>query len=169
MKITYYGGQTAGVVGLLTLLASKSQVVTVIPEDEGVRAIAEVFNIPIKEKNLLNTKECISEMKEKSDVFFCCHGRKILSEAFVSSIPCINIHPCLYSYKGAKPIKRLIEDNNPKASVAAHYMVAEVDAGKTIVEYFKTIEEITTKTESQVYNELYPLYTKVILKTLQSL
>lgn len=169
MNIAFYGGQTAGIVVLLTLVAKNSRIKYVFPEDKKIKKIAELFSLPVKKKSSLDEKKCIDKLKKNIDLFLCCHGRKILSKELVQSLTCINLHPCLYRYKGARPIKRLIKDNNAKASVAAHFMTEEVDQGKKILELFKTIENIASKTEAEVYNELYPLYVEVTLKVLRKI
>lgn len=166
MKIAFYGGQTAGVITLLTLLASKQKIIYVIPEDKGIKQIAEYFSLTVTDRQLLDNSEYISKLQSQVDFLICCHGKKILSKKFVTSIRCINLHPCLYAYKGATPIQKLIADKNPKASVAAHWMTEKVDTGKVIVEEFINIENVENKTEAVVYNELYPLYIKVLLKIL---
>ncbi len=169
MRIAFYGGQTAGIVVLLSLLADKQNIVYVIPEDDGIKQVAESFFLTVTDRHLLDKSEYISELHSQVDYLVCCHGRKILSKELVSSIRCINLHPCLYAYKGVSPIKRLIADKNPKASVASHWMTEKVDAGKVIVEEFINIENVENKTEAEVYNELYPLYSEVLLKTLKQI
>src|SRR3989344_732224 len=103
MKIVFYGGQTAGVITLLTLLTQKHHIVSVFPQDKVVKQIAQLFNLTINDPETLNSPACIVTMKNKCDLFICCHGKKILSENFVTTIRCINLHPCLYAYKGARP------------------------------------------------------------------
>src|SRR3989304_8840275 len=127
MKIAFYGGQTAGLVTLLALLAQKVDVRFVIAEDENVHKIARNFNLELRPKESLENKKFISILKRDMDFFICCHGKKILSADFVNTLKCINLHPCFYKYKGARPIRRLIKDNNPRISVASHWMSEKVD------------------------------------------
>ena len=169
MKIAFYGGQTAGLVTLLALLAQKVDVRFVIAEDENVHKIARNFNLELRPKESLENKKFISILKRDMDFFICCHGKKILSADFVNTLKCINLHPCFYKYKGARPIRRLIKDNNPRISVASHWMSEKVDIGKTIVEIFKIISNVSESTEAEIYNELYPLYVEVIIRTLKRL
>lgn len=169
MQIAFYGGQTAGIVVLLTILAKNHKISFIIPQDNTIRELAVFFKLNILEKENLENPDTISLIKKKSDLFICCHGRKIFSKRFVQNIRCINLHPCLYKYKGANPIARLIKDNNPKASVAAHWMTENIDEGKTIIEKFKKIQSISSKSESEIYDELYPLYSKVLTETLMKL
>ena len=77
---------------------------------------------------------------------------------------CINLHPCLYKFKGLKPVKKLIDAGITKASVGSHYMTEKIDSGEVIVEKFIEVEG---KTEVEVYNELYVLYSEVLLETLK--
>ena len=163
MRLAFYGGQTAGIITLLTLLARKQEVAIVIPQDKAVEDLATLFSLEITANTRLNTPHIIKKLKQQVDFLICCHGKTILQKELVQQIRCINLHPCLYKYKGAKPIKRLLEDKNPRASVAAHWMVEKVDAGQVIVEEFIDIQNIESKTESQVYSELYPLYSKIVL------
>lgn len=169
MKIAFYGGQTAGIIVLLALLSLKNDVRYVIAEDDGLKKIASDLKIALKNKDSLNDKKTIDYLAKKIDVFICCHGRKILSTEFIERIRCVNIHPCLYKYKGARPVARLIQDGNPKASVASHWMTEKIDAGETIVEIFKNIKDLNKKNEADVYNELYPLYVKVIMETIEKI
>ena len=169
MKVAFYGGQTAGIVVLLTLLAKRYSVNYVIPEDDGIKNIALGLQLPIYPKNLLNNEKFINNLKNNIDLLICCHGRKILTPQLVNTVKCINIHPCLYKYKGARPIKRLIRDKNPKASVASHYMTEQVDLGKVIIERFINIPGVESKTEAEIYHDLYPLYESVIIETLNKL
>lgn len=167
MRIAFYGGETAGCVSLLSLLAAKQQVTHVYTEDEKITTIATLFNIPIREKKAINTISEIEHLKQNNDLLVCCHARKILKKELVDTFPCVNLHPCLYAYKGGYPIQRLIAEKNPKASVACHWMVEKVDAGETIIEEFKIIENLDGKNEAQIYNDLYPLYAKVLVQSLQ--
>ena len=169
MKIAFYGGETAGIVTLLTLLAHKVEVLFVIAEDEKVAQIAKNFNLKIKSKSLLDKKKFIGQLRNKVDFFLCCHGKKILKANIISNIKCINLHPCLYRYKGSRPIRRLILDQNPNASVASHWMSEKVDQGERIIEKFKKIKNIKSKTESDVYSELYPLYSSVVIETIKKI
>lgn len=166
MKIAFYGARPAGVILLTSLRALGYTVTHVFAEDLEVELTAKTFALPLYNYKTLNSKKTITELKEKVDLFICCHGWTILSGEFVSQIRCINFHPCLYHYKGLHPIQRLIHDNNPKASVATHFMTEKIDEGKIIYEEFRIIQDITKKTEADVYSELYPLYISVLKETL---
>lgn len=169
MKIAFYGGETAGLIVLLTMIAKAQNIQYVIPEDEKVGQVAEDLHLKVLDKSFLDDEDFLENLKDDVDLFICCHGKKILSARLVNSLKCINLHPCLYKYKGAKPIARLIAEGNTKASVASHWMTNKVDSGETIVEIFKEVHNVSDKSEAEVYNELYSLYCKVIIKTLEKI
>lgn len=169
MRIAFYGGQVAGIITLLTLQGTQHEIQYVFPEDAGVATIAHTLNLPTINKQDLNLEKTIAKLSQNIDLFVCCHGRKIISAPFVQKIRCINLHPCLYKYKGVRPIERLIKDNNSRASVAAHWMVPEVDAGQTIVEKFISIPQVSQKTPADIYALLYPLYVDVLLEALHQI
>ena len=104
LKVIFYGGQQAGKT-VLTTLVSKIQNIQVIPQDELVATTAEKFGLK---------KISLEDIKD-FDLFICCHGRKIIPKEILNKGLCINLHPCLYKYKGAKPIKRMLEDGCTKA------------------------------------------------------
>ena len=164
MKIFFYGGRQAGVVSLLTVLALKHEVVCVVPIDEPVESVAKSLGLRVEKPKNINDAEFVEKIREmKPDLFLCCHGRQIIRPAILSLVKCINMHPCLYKYKGSEPIKRLLEDKNTRASVAVHWMVEKVDQGKVIVEQFKDVKNTTVE---GVYNELYPVYSSTIIEAL---
>lgn len=164
MKIIFYGGKQAGMIALLTLLSLRHKVVCVIPVDGAVEKTAKNFNLNIREPRDINDKKLVSYLKRlKPDLLVCCHGRQILKKDILA-IRCVNLHPCLYEYKGADPVGRLLKDGNKKASVGAHWMVEKVDRGGVIVEKFLKVEG---KTPSEIYNELYPLYVEVLTESLK--
>lgn len=169
MKIAFYGGETAGYISLLALLAKKYLVTRVYAEDEKIQSLAKLFKIPHSEKSLLDESNHIRNPKNEADLLVCCHARKILKKYLIDTIPSINLHPCLYAYKGGHPIQRLIAEKNSRASVACHWMIEKVDAGEVIVERFIQIKGVAQKSEAEVYNELYPLYTQVLIESLEKL
>lgn len=157
------GGKQAGCIGLLTMYASGCNVLGVVAYDELVKMLAEQLNIPIF--TTINEKGFINALRE-SDLLVSVHGREIVPKELleIPRLGCINAHPCLYNYKGANPVERLLKDGNTKASVAVHYMVEKVDAGEVIVEEFVDVEG--KKTVGEVYNELYPYYAAALPKAL---
>lgn len=156
------GGKQAGCIGLLSVLAADCEVLSVVAYDDDVKMVAEELGIPVFSSI---EKEGFIKDVEKSDLFFSVHGREIVPKEMLMMPPlgCVNVHPCLYKYKGANPIGRMLDDKNSKASVGVHYMVEKVDEGEVIVEEFV---DIAGKTVEEVYNELYPCYIKAIIKAM---
>ncbi len=166
MKIVFYGARQAGMISLLTLLALKYKVVCVIPVDNPVERVAENLNLNIKKPKDINKKNFVDYLLNlKPDLLICCHGRQILKKEILA-IPSINLHPCLYKYPGANPIGRLLESGDKRASVATHWMTEAVDKGEVIVEKFLDVKGSNV---IEVYNELYPLYSEVLTKTLKKI
>ena len=95
------------------------------------------------------------------------HGRELIPDKILGQVKYggINIHPCLWKYKGADPIKRLIADKSPIASVGAHRMTDKVDEGEVLVEHFIHLQPY--QSEADVYNQLYPLYPIVLIEALR--
>lgn len=167
MKIIFYGGKQAGMVALLALLSQKQEIVCVVPVDEVVAGIAECLGLNTKKVDDINNPNFIDYLKGLNpDLFFCCHGRQIIKKPLLKMVKSVNLHPCLYKYKGKDPILRLLADQEKKASVGAHFMVEKVDAGSILVEEFI---ETNGKTPVEVYNDLYPLYALVTIKVLEKL
>jgi len=170
MNVIFYGAKQAGMVSLLTLMTLKENIICVIPNDDLIETVAKELKLKIFRPESLNTANSIEYIKElKPDLFVCCHGREILKKDILD-IPrfgCINLHPCLYKYKGLRPIDRLLKDEETKASVAVHYMTEIVDEGETIVEKF--VDVAGCKTEEEVYNKLYLYYFVVLLDVLEKI
>lgn len=167
MKIIFYGGRQAGLIQLLTLLALGHKIVCVVAVDEIVEEGAKSFGLEVQKPQNINDDTFVDYLESlKADLFVCCHGRQILKPRILKMVKAINTHPCLYKYKGAEPVRRLLEDKNTRASVAVHCMVEKVDEGEVIVENFK---EVTSTTAEGVYNELYPLYSKTLIDALNLL
>ena len=168
MKIAYYGGQTAGLVCLLGLLADdKHKVVCVYPQDQTMLEVADPYSIPVRTIVGLRVGEDLDWLKANTDLLLCCHARSILPEQIVDNFPCLNLHPSLYRYKGADPLGKMIEENNTLASVASHWMMAEVDAGPMVVEKYKVIPNLATLSHADIYRLLYPLYLQVMFESLK--
>ncbi|MBI3307886.1 MAG: hypothetical protein HYZ79_00760 [Candidatus Melainabacteria bacterium] len=167
MKVVFYGGRSAGVISLLTLMALGHKVVCVIPVDEPVESVAKSHNLNIQKPGDINNDKFVNYMETiMADLVVCCHGRQIIKSKLLNLFKAINLHPCLYKYKGAKPINRLLADKNTKASVAAHWMIKEVDEGKVIVENF---QKVKSDTVIGVYNEIYFLYNKSLVGALKKI
>ncbi len=159
------GGHQAGCIGLLSLLAVDCQIISAVAYDNNVKILAKDLNIPVFSSLF---KDDFINSIAKSDLLFSVHGREIVPKEILEmpSLRCINVHPCLYKYKGKNPIQQMLDDNNSRASIGIHYMVEDIDAGEVIVEEFiDTIGE----TIVEIYNELYPYYAKAIIKTIKIL
>lgn len=170
MKIIFYGGRQAGVICLLTLLARGDKVLCVIPQDEIVESIAKEQNLSIFKPESINSKESEEHLGSlAADLLICVHGRQIVKNNILQ-IPkkgCVNVHPCLSKYKGADPVKRMLEDGEKKASVGVHRMIEKIDAGEVIEEIFVDVEGCNTIIE--IYNVLYPIYSIALKRAMEEL
>lgn len=167
LKISYMGGKQAGMIGLLTILSKKHQVVAVTSYSTDFSEVSAKFSIPtyvtIKDKEFI-------KKSSQSDIIFCVHGREKVSQELINLTKykiAVNVHPYLYKYKGTNPINRALNDNCYKASVGSHYMTDEYDKGNIIEEQFIDIKNATNAIE--VYNQLYCLYSIVISDTLDKI
>ena len=131
LNVFFIGARQAGCMGLLTLIADGYNIIGVVPYDESVKRIAEEF--------LINTFKSIKddvaiERVKKSDIIVSVHGREVVSTKILEMVPLggINVHPCLYKYKGADPINRMLSDGETHASVGVHFMTDKVDDGPVI-------------------------------------
>lgn len=170
IRLVFYGGRQAGVVGLLTCLAAQTTVVSVVPVDDPVREVAQAFGLPVFAPPSLNRAESQAHLASLvPDLLVCVHGRQILKPPIlrIPRMGCINVHPCLSMYKGADPIGRLLADGGRRASVGVHWMTEEVDQGPVIVEQFIDLGRCTTPGE--VYNQLYPVYATALQVALVSI
>lgn len=170
MKIIYYGGRQAGAVCLLSILARGDRVSCAIPQDEIVKNIAKEYRLAVFSPKSINSEESEKYLRGlKADLFVCVHGRQIVKKNILGSTKMggINVHPCLYKYKGANPVERMLSDGETRASVGVHRMVDEVDAGEILEELF--IDVAGCKSAVEVYNALYPLYAIALKKTLDKL
>lgn len=165
-KISFMGGKQAGCIGLLSLYAARCSVVGVVAYDKLVETLAKKLNLPIFSS--IHEDKFI-DLVSKSDLLVSVHGREIVPPKILKRplIGCINVHPCLYKYKGADPVGRLLMGKNTKASVGVHYMVEKVDAGEVIVEKFVDVSGKNTVEEA--YNVLYPYYAITILEAINKI
>ena len=155
MKIVFYGRRNVGML-VLTYLVAKGHSVKVISDDV-VAETAKIFNCPVV--NFENMGEF--------DLFICCHGSKIIDKKYLIKGKFINLHPCLYKYKGHSPIKRYIENKDESGSVECQWMIEEVDAGEVIHQEFFETPKVTTFAE--FYNIALPYYLKAIDKALEKI
>ena len=164
MRILFIGGRIAGIIGFLTALAKNHIIVAVATKDKSLQKVARGFG--------LTSYKSIHEIDLSHlgiDLILSVHGREIIKdrELGFTRHGGINVHPCLYKYKGADPIKRFLADGSIRASVGAHYITAKVDCGPVITEQFIIIRNC--KTEIEVYNQLYPLYATVVSDALNKI
>lgn len=164
MKVFYLGGKQAGCVGLLTLYSAGCQILGAVAYDPYIRNLVKTLGLPLFESIQENS---VQELLRQSDLLVCVHGREFVHQELLR-LPrdgAINVHPCLYAYKGARPIERWLQDGNTKASVGIHRMGEKIDEGEVLVEEFMEIREKLSVRE--VYNSLYPLYATTLLQALQ--
>lgn len=157
------GGKQAGCLGLITLYAAGCSPTAVVAYDESVGQLAETLSLPVF-SSIRNPE--FSEALSRSDILVSVHGREIVPKRLLG-IPLlggINAHPCLYRYKGANPVGRLLQEGNSKASVGVHCMTEKVDEGEVLAEEFVQVEG--KDTVEAVYNALYPYYAIALLKAL---
>jgi methionyl-tRNA formyltransferase len=166
INVSLMAGKQAGCIGLLSLYAANCDIIGVVAYDELVNQLAKKLNLPTFSS--LKEDEFI-KLVNKSDLLVSVHGREIVPIEILKVPPlgCINVHPCLYQYKGRNPVGRLLRDKNTKASVGVHYMLEEVDAGEVIVEKFVNVSGKNTIDE--VYNVLYPYYALTLLEAVNKI
>lgn len=161
--ICFMGANQAGIVGLLTILSLKEEVLSAVSYSDELTEILDCFNIPTYQS--IHNPKFIEDLK-KAELLISVHGREIVPKELLGlpSMGCINVHPYLYKYKGLRPVKRALEDKNFKASVGVHIMSEKVDEGQVIVEEFVDVGE--AKSEEEIHNRLYPYYVLALLKVL---
>jgi|GEM_PF-317863 len=166
LRVFLLAGKQAGCIGLLTLAAAGCRIQGVIAYDDDLQKLAAMLHIPIFSS--LTEPEAENHLS-KSDLLVSVHGREIVPKRLfeLPRIGGINVHPCLYRYKGANPIGRLLQDGCTQASVAVHLMTEKVDEGEVLVEEF--IDVAGKQSVEEVYNALYPYYSLVLLKALRVL
>jgi methionyl-tRNA formyltransferase len=164
LKIAFMGGNQAGIIGALTILASKASISVAASYSEDLERLLKALGV--KTCKSINST-FFKKMVKQSDLLICVHGREIVGKDILGfpRLAAINIHPYLYAYKGSDPVGRALRANNFKGSVGAHIMTAILDSGKVIKEDFLDLEAVSTVEE--MYNKLYPLYSSVLLKVLR--
>jgi len=166
LKICFIGGNQAGIIGILALLAKECKILSAVSYSKNLTNILNLFKIKLYKS--VNEKNFIKDLKQ-SDLLFSVHGKEIvkLSLLKLPRYGGINIHPYLYKYKGKNPVERALKDKNFRASVGAHIMTNKIDEGEILVEKFMDIPE--AKSVQEIYNQLYPYYCIIILRVLKSL
>lgn len=163
LKICFMGGNQAGIIGALTILATNNRIISAVSYSLELTNVLKLLHIPVCKT--IKNKNFIKKLKE-SDVLLSVHGREVvkLDLLRLPKIGCINIHPYLYKYKGSNPVQRALKDKEFKASVGAHIMDEKIDNGKVLAEEFIDVSGMNSVDE--IYNKLYPVYSIVILKSL---
>jgi methionyl-tRNA formyltransferase len=160
------GARQAGCIGLLAALGRGIEIHAVVRHDDYVGELAGSLEL----QTFASILDSDLEMTlAGSDLLISVHGREVVPPE-VLSLPRrggINVHPCLYAYKGANPVGRLLEDGNPRASVGVHKMTERVDEGELLVEEFVDVGGETTI--EGVYNRLYPYYAIALVKAIDVL
>lgn len=166
LKVVFMGGKQAGCIGLLSLLAAGCEIITVVVYDELIETLAEKLDL---KKNDSIKEEKVKKILSKSDILVSVHGREIVPKDLfeLPKLGGINVHPCLYKYKGKNPIERLLEEGVTKASIGIHYMAEDVDSGEVIIE--REVDVSGKKSVEEVYNQLYPYYAFSIIEAIDKL
>lgn len=152
--IVLYTRRNVGVYSL-SFLASLGYEVKVITDDENVKWLADV----------LHCEQVTFDTMGEFDLFLCVHGNKIIDEKYLVEGKMVNVHPCLYKYKGHNPIKRYILNKDNHGTVESQYLIEEVDGGDVIHrEDFYTGK---CGNFADFYNVALPYYFKCIDRTLK--
>jgi hypothetical protein len=165
-KIFFLGGKQAGCIGLLALVVAGCKIEGAVAYDTAVANLATILHIPTFSSIEQSQGE---NLLSESDLLVCVHGREIVPKKIfdLPRLGGINVHPCLYRYKGANPIGRMLQDGCTQASVGVHRMTENVDQGEVIIEEF--IDVVGKQSVEEVYNVLYPFYALVLIKAIQIL
>lgn len=165
-KVVFLGGRQAGCVGLLTVIAAGCRVQGVVAYDSTVETLATRLGLPL----FASVKQPeVERLLSDSDLLVSVHCREIVPKKLLElpHLGGINVHPCLYQYKGSNPIDRLLQDGCTQASVGVHRMTESVDEGEVLAEEF--VDVTGKQSVDEVYNVLYPLYSLTLLKALRVL
>lgn len=154
--IIFYGRTQVGAV-VLSYLVAKGFTVKVIPEDGLTRDLCKYYNLEIVNLDTMGD----------FDLFICCHGEKIIPEKYLTPGKFINMHSCLWKYKGQNPIKRYMANKDTDASIESHFLIKEVDTGQVIVRVLFNTPVI--KSYGEYFNLAIPYYLRCIDETLKAL
>jgi len=128
------------------------------PDARGI-AFAQEYNIPIEviDYCLAISREAFDEEVVhalhyyKPDLTVLAGFMRILTPIFTSRIKAINLHPSLLPlHKGMMAIERSYDDENEEGGVSVHWVNAELDGGKVILQKIiqkeaKSFEEYEAK------------------------
>ena len=166
LKVIFLGGMQAGCVGLLAAIAAGCTVRCIVASDNNVGALATGLGIPVF--GSAKSPE-VEWLISSSDLLISVHCREIVPQRILNlpRLGGINVHPCLYRYKGARPVDRLLHDGCNEASVGVHRMTERVDEGEVLAEEF--VDVSGKQSADEVYNALYPAYAAALIKALEVL
>ncbi len=168
MKVVYLGGKQAGLIGLLTVASFGCEIKAVVPRADMVRDMARKLRFPVFDSV---KQEEVKDILRETDLLISVHSKEIVPIEIlkIPRLGGINVHPCLYKYKGSNPISRFLAGNETRASVGVHYMNEKLDCGEVINEIFVEINREKINTVVEIYNILYPIYAKVLFEALEIL
>jgi len=156
MTIVLYTRRNVGLYCLSHLVALGHDV-KVITDDSNVKWLAGKYKCELVDLDTMG----------EFDYFICIHGNKIIDKKYLVLGKFINIHPCLFKYKGHNPIKRYVENMDTDATVESQYMIEEVDMGYVI--YKEAFDTPVCNSYADFYNEALRYYISCLDKTLDIL
>lgn len=156
MTIVLYANRNVGLL-VLSYLRAMGHIVYVI--HDGDQQMEDLCN-------MLGVEVVTLETMPPHDLLLCCHGRKIIPKEYLTGL-CVNIHPCLFKYKGHNPVKRYIANKDTLGSVESHYLTEVVDGGDVIHQEFFETTPITDF--ANFYNIATPYYYMCVNETLAKL
>jgi methionyl-tRNA formyltransferase len=157
VDIVLYCNRNTGILVLSYLVAQGYNIKVITDGDRDIIKLCEYYGIDVVTLDTMDT----------FDLFICCHGRKIINSEYLIEGMFINIHPCLFKYKGHNPIKKYINNGDEIGSVESQYLIEEVDGGDVI--YRKEFTTGKINSYSEFYNIAIPHYLDVIHETLKRL
>ena len=115
-------------------------------------------------------KKILTLLNKRKIKFICLAGfMKILSNKFIKKFngKIVNIHPSLLpKYKGLNTHRKVLENNEKFSGCTVHYVTAQLDSGKIILQ--KQVKITKTDTEKtlkrKILKEEHKLYPKAIKK-----
>ena len=115
-------------------------------------------------------KKILALLNKRQIKFICLAGfMKILSNKFIKKFngKIVNIHPSLLpKYKGLDTHRKVLENNEKFSGCTVHYVTAQLDSGKIILQ--KQVKINKTDTEKtlkrKILKEEHKLYPKAIKK-----
>jgi phosphoribosylglycinamide formyltransferase-1 len=122
-------------------------------------------------QSFADTEKNISTLLKKEKIKFICLAgfMKILSKDFIKKFEgkIVNIHPSLLpKYKGLNTHNRAIKNKDKFAGCTVHYVTAQLDSGKTILQkkIRITLKDNETTLAKKVLKQEHKLYPAAIIK-----